>query len=207
MVRLALPRQRGAWVCRCALGSRCEGGLRVSGNNSVVECDLAKVEVAGSNPVSRSNIGTSPPVAAPARFATRALRRPLRSARYWLDDGAPWALLRASLRRRFVADSAPRATDWKSQSVELGACYGLDDGPRGTWLRARLRGRYAALGVVALAKAAPVASSQYLGSVRLQPDVGSCTTHSPCPHAVVAASETRPDPLAQSIPTGAVAKW
>ena len=25
------------------------------GNNSVVECDLAKVEVAGSNPVSRSN--------------------------------------------------------------------------------------------------------------------------------------------------------
>ena len=26
----------------------------VGGNNSVVECDLAKVEVAGSNPVSRS---------------------------------------------------------------------------------------------------------------------------------------------------------
>jgi hypothetical protein len=26
----------------------------VSGSNSVVECDLAKVEVAGSNPVSRS---------------------------------------------------------------------------------------------------------------------------------------------------------
>ena len=25
------------------------------GNSSVVECDLAKVEVAGSNPVSRSN--------------------------------------------------------------------------------------------------------------------------------------------------------
>jgi hypothetical protein len=25
-------------------------------NNSVVECDLAKVEVAGSNPVSRSNL-------------------------------------------------------------------------------------------------------------------------------------------------------
>src|SRR5437016_839783 len=29
--------------------------MRPSGNNSVVECDLAKVEVAGSNPVSRSN--------------------------------------------------------------------------------------------------------------------------------------------------------
>jgi hypothetical protein len=28
--------------------------LDASGNNSVVECDLAKVEVAGSNPVSRS---------------------------------------------------------------------------------------------------------------------------------------------------------
>jgi hypothetical protein len=28
----------------------------LSGSNSVVECDLAKVEVAGSNPVSRSNI-------------------------------------------------------------------------------------------------------------------------------------------------------
>ncbi len=30
--------------------------LGKSGNNSVVECDLAKVEVAGSNPVSRSNL-------------------------------------------------------------------------------------------------------------------------------------------------------
>jgi hypothetical protein len=29
-------------------------GLLMSGNNSVVECNLAKVEVAGSNPVSRS---------------------------------------------------------------------------------------------------------------------------------------------------------
>ena len=28
----------------------------LGGNNSVVECDLAKVEVAGSNPVSRSNL-------------------------------------------------------------------------------------------------------------------------------------------------------
>jgi hypothetical protein len=28
------------------------------GNSSVVECDLAKVEVAGSNPVSRSNISS-----------------------------------------------------------------------------------------------------------------------------------------------------
>ncbi len=28
--------------------------FKLSGNNSVVECNLAKVEVAGSNPVSRS---------------------------------------------------------------------------------------------------------------------------------------------------------
>ncbi len=30
--------------------------LQLSGNNSVVECNLAKVEVAGSNPVSRSSL-------------------------------------------------------------------------------------------------------------------------------------------------------
>jgi hypothetical protein len=30
-----------------------------SGSNSVVECDLAKVEVAGSNPVSRSRIAVT----------------------------------------------------------------------------------------------------------------------------------------------------
>lgn len=29
----------------------------MSGNNSAVECNLAKVEVAGSNPVSRSKYG------------------------------------------------------------------------------------------------------------------------------------------------------
>jgi hypothetical protein len=31
--------------------------IRMSGNNSAVECNLAKVEVAGSNPVSRSRGG------------------------------------------------------------------------------------------------------------------------------------------------------
>ena len=44
---------------RCLMGLCLRGTLFfldfvVSGNNSVVECDLAKVEVAGSNPVSRS---------------------------------------------------------------------------------------------------------------------------------------------------------
>ena len=33
----------------------CYNLLVPSGSNSAVECDLAKVEVAGSNPVSRSN--------------------------------------------------------------------------------------------------------------------------------------------------------
>ena len=40
------------------MGGQPRGGM--SGNNSVVECDLAKVEVAGSNPVSRSNLFFSP---------------------------------------------------------------------------------------------------------------------------------------------------
>jgi hypothetical protein len=48
----------------------------VGGNNSVVECDLAKVEVAGSNPVSRSNFGTSRPSAARAG-AHRRLGAPM----------------------------------------------------------------------------------------------------------------------------------
>ena len=39
------------------------------GNNSVVECDLAKVEVAGSNPVSRSNLRSRLPSARELRLA------------------------------------------------------------------------------------------------------------------------------------------
>jgi hypothetical protein len=42
----------------------------MSGSNSVVECDLAKVEVAGSNPVSRSKFGEQQP--ASARFVVFA---------------------------------------------------------------------------------------------------------------------------------------
>ena len=79
----------------------------VSGNNSVVECDLAKVEVAGSNPVSRSNIETARPLGVPARFTTRALRRPLRSARYCLR----WALRADGSVAIFVARSAPSALE------------------------------------------------------------------------------------------------
>ena len=57
--------QRGVWYDKFFRNSgwRCPRGsaLRlVGGNNSVVECDLAKVEVAGSNPVSRSNIDVAP---------------------------------------------------------------------------------------------------------------------------------------------------
>ena len=45
--RVVLIGQRSLWYAQFS---------PKSGNNSVVECDLAKVEVAGSNPVSRSNL-------------------------------------------------------------------------------------------------------------------------------------------------------
>ena len=51
-MQMAVPRSRTVVVCPAALWY--DEGFRASGNNSVVECDLAKVEVAGSNPVSRS---------------------------------------------------------------------------------------------------------------------------------------------------------
>jgi hypothetical protein len=40
----------------------------MSGNNSVVECNLAKVEVAGSNPVSRSKDCKAPEPTVPGLF-------------------------------------------------------------------------------------------------------------------------------------------
>jgi hypothetical protein len=43
-----------------------------SGSNSAVECDLAKVEVAGSNPVSRSRFDRSPAPARAFRFSARS---------------------------------------------------------------------------------------------------------------------------------------
>ena len=49
---------RLVWYFQCSL----------SGNNSVVECDLAKVEVAGSNPVSRSIFFPSQRAVVAARF-------------------------------------------------------------------------------------------------------------------------------------------
>ena len=55
---------------------------RSGGNNSVVECDLAKVEVAGSNPVSRSNF-----------FCPRMSRR---------FEGLPTPVVRSDRRRRQV---------------------------------------------------------------------------------------------------------
>ena len=52
-----------------------------SGNNSVVECDLAKVEVAGSNPVSRSIFIRG---ASPRRAPLHARSRAASSARFRL---------------------------------------------------------------------------------------------------------------------------
>ena len=62
---------------------------RSGGNNSVVECDLAKVEVAGSNPVSRSNFSrgalapfhTLRSVGPNAHSAARAVANDLREPR------------------------------------------------------------------------------------------------------------------------------
>ena len=83
------------------------GSCRAGGTNSVVECDLAKVEVAGSNPVSRSidYSGGPPPVArAPlhrrfgrrhrsARGEVRGLPRSVRALR--CASALPLAPLRA----------------------------------------------------------------------------------------------------------------
>ena len=66
--RRLLPSDRLVWYFQNSL----------SGNNSVVECDLAKVEVAGSNPVSRSKffpfsraVAAAPFLSAPARHGSR----------------------------------------------------------------------------------------------------------------------------------------
>ncbi len=54
MVVGVVSRTGRALLERRRYGSFNGSWLGASGNNSVVECDLAKVEVAGSNPVSRS---------------------------------------------------------------------------------------------------------------------------------------------------------
>ena len=61
---LPLDRSPSLWYFDCSL----------SGNNSVVECDLAKVEVAGSNPVSRSNL-RSRLITRDVNFGQQAMRR------------------------------------------------------------------------------------------------------------------------------------
>ena len=56
----------------------------------MVECDLAKVEVAGSNPVSRSNFESAgSPAPRLAAFTPPALRRWLRSGRSVILPGRP----------------------------------------------------------------------------------------------------------------------
>src|SRR5207237_10693873 len=58
-------------------------GVHASGNNSVVECDLAKVEVAGSNPVSRSNFEWAGPPHPAWRAPLRGSRSPAPLRAYW----------------------------------------------------------------------------------------------------------------------------
>ena len=67
----------------CQRGAVVHFGVAVhdaSGNNSVVECDLAKVEVAGSNPVSRSNFRATSRRTLPAEAAQPRRRAALPSA-------------------------------------------------------------------------------------------------------------------------------
>ena len=65
-----------------------ERHAQAGGNNSVVECDLAKVEVAGSNPVSRSIFESAgSPAPRLAAFTPPALRRWLRSGRSVISPG------------------------------------------------------------------------------------------------------------------------
>ena len=56
MNALSVPHPARAARLPDAVPVRYTWGSHEGGNNSVVECDLAKVEVAGSNPVSRSKI-------------------------------------------------------------------------------------------------------------------------------------------------------
>src|SRR6476660_1666880 len=104
----------------------------VGGNNSVVECDLAKVEVAGSNPVSRSNIESAgPPAPRLALCTPPALRRRLRSGRsIELVDavdciglaGGPQARLRATLRGAQRPLRSARCCHPRSPAPRLALC-------------------------------------------------------------------------------------
>ena len=85
-VRCLTPVAGGRRACGTLRASHGRSGAAASttasGNNSVVECDLAKVEVAGSNPVSRSNLESAgSPAPRLAAFTPPALRRRLRSGR------------------------------------------------------------------------------------------------------------------------------
>ena len=90
------------------------------GNNSVVECDLAKVEVAGSNPVSRSNFDSGASRRAVVLYGRRRTRQArsvtrgpyARSTPRALQDGAPSMLpamnwLSAALIALSLAAQAP----------------------------------------------------------------------------------------------------
>jgi hypothetical protein len=80
-----------------------------SGNNSVVECDLAKVEVAGSNPVSRSNLRPRRPsiaratVGKPGRWRYASRRASVGTSTFTAIDDDSDLLSRALLLLRLDA--------------------------------------------------------------------------------------------------------
>ena len=80
---------RVAWRCAVVVLWRIRQRRRASGNNSVVECDLAKVEVAGSNPVSRSIVQNVAALwAAPACSATWGPNAHSAPRARWQSSGA-----------------------------------------------------------------------------------------------------------------------
>ena len=101
--RRLLPRGRLVWYFQSSL----------SGNNSVVECDLAKVEVAGSNPVSRSNFSFRS-VAAPGGATPRETRHWRVSTRFdrrvplgQIDSGASLGRRSQVVRQRSAKPPSP----------------------------------------------------------------------------------------------------
>ena len=95
-----LSARPSVWYFRCSS----------SGNNSVVECDLAKVEVAGSNPVSRSIIYSRGPLAPLGTLRCVGPGCPLRCACF-SGSGGRWPRSARSAAWVPIAHSAARASE------------------------------------------------------------------------------------------------
>ena len=106
-----------------AFSARYNSFIQLSGSNSVVECDLAKVEVAGSTPVSRSIICSLLPLA-PARVyalsfgsgrGTQVVRE--RSAKPLCVGSIPTRASKISLRHSTIAPFFISLSLWPAWSL------------------------------------------------------------------------------------------